>query len=150
MGAAYSAACEESIGRHSVCSSGCMEEVEGTKNVWTILSDTGFEIWVVLCGARSWTRWSFCVPSNSGYTMFLWFCGANLTLLPFGVSCCRELPPYFLQNLLLLPAAFTVASCCFHCSSWPYLCHHCPASAIASSKPSSSISLIGKVSVEGT
>jgi len=28
---------------------------------------------VVLCGASGWTQWAFCVPSNSGYSMVLWF-----------------------------------------------------------------------------
>jgi len=30
-------------------------------------------VWVVLCGARGWTRWSLWAPSNSGYSMVRWF-----------------------------------------------------------------------------
>ena len=26
------------------------------KGVWTMLSDIGFDFWVVLCGARSWSQ----------------------------------------------------------------------------------------------
>ena len=29
------------------------------------------EFWVVLCGARSWTRWSLWVPSNLEYSVIL-------------------------------------------------------------------------------
>lgn len=29
--------------------------------------------WVVLCGDRSWTRWSLSVPSNLRYSMIQWF-----------------------------------------------------------------------------
>jgi len=29
-----------------------------TTSIWTVLSDTRFEFWVVPCGARSWTPWS--------------------------------------------------------------------------------------------
>lgn len=32
-----------------------------------------FEFWVVLSGARSWTQWSFRIPSNLGYSIILWF-----------------------------------------------------------------------------
>jgi len=27
-----------------------------SRSIWTVLSDIGFECWVVLCRARSWTR----------------------------------------------------------------------------------------------
>ena len=40
-------------------------------NVWTALSDIGFEFWAVLCGDRSWTRWSFWVPSSLGHSVLL-------------------------------------------------------------------------------
>lgn len=28
------------------------------RSVWIMPSDGGFGFWVVVCGARSWTRWS--------------------------------------------------------------------------------------------
>ena len=36
-------------------------------SVWALLLDRGFGFWVVLCGSRSWTRWSLWVLSNSGF-----------------------------------------------------------------------------------
>ena len=39
---------------------------------WATLSDIGFEFWVVLNGAGSWTRWLSWVASNTGYSMSLW------------------------------------------------------------------------------
>lgn len=27
--------------------------------------------WLMLCGAKSWTRWSLWVPSSGGYSMIL-------------------------------------------------------------------------------
>lgn len=39
--------------------------------IWTVLSDSGFEFWVVLCEGRSWTR-SVWVPSNLRYFMIQW------------------------------------------------------------------------------
>ena len=44
---------------------------QSSRSIWTMLSDIGFEFWVALCGARSWTWWSLWVPSNSGYSMIL-------------------------------------------------------------------------------
>ena len=38
-----------------------------SRSIWTVLSDTEFEFWAVLCGARSWTQWSSWVPSNLAY-----------------------------------------------------------------------------------
>ena len=35
-----------------------------------MLSDTGFDFWVVLCGARGGTQWSL---PNSGYAMVIGF-----------------------------------------------------------------------------
>ena len=32
-------------------------------------SDMGSDFWVLLCEARSWTRWSLWIPSNSGYSV---------------------------------------------------------------------------------
>jgi len=29
-----------------------------SRSVWRMPSDIGFEFWVVLCGAGSWTQWS--------------------------------------------------------------------------------------------
>jgi len=44
-----------------------------SRGVWTMLSNiTAFECWVVLCGGRSWTRWSSWVPSKLGYPVSLW------------------------------------------------------------------------------
>lgn len=31
------------------------------------------DFWMVLCKAMTWSPWSMCVPSNSGYFMILWF-----------------------------------------------------------------------------
>ena len=45
------------------------------RSTWTALSDIGFEFWMVLCGARSWTYWFLWVLSNLGYSMILWFQG---------------------------------------------------------------------------
>lgn len=42
-----------------------------SRSGWTALSGIGFEFQVILCGAWHWTRWSFWVPSNSGYSMIL-------------------------------------------------------------------------------
>lgn len=41
-------------------------------SVWTTLSNTGFEFWVVLCAASSWTWRALYITSNSGYSMILW------------------------------------------------------------------------------
>jgi len=43
----------------------------------TPLSEVGFEFWLVLCEARSWTCGSLWVPSSSGYSMILWFCDSK-------------------------------------------------------------------------
>jgi len=44
-----------------------------SRSVWATLSDIGFGLWVVLCGAWSWTPWSLRVYSNSRYSVILWF-----------------------------------------------------------------------------
>ena len=43
-----------------------------TPNIWIVVLDTGFGIWVVLFRARSGTQWSLWVPFNSGYSRILW------------------------------------------------------------------------------
>lgn len=42
------------------------------KSIWAMFSDIGIEFCVVLCGVRSWTQWSLCVPSNPGESMIPW------------------------------------------------------------------------------
>jgi len=42
-------------------------------------SDIRFKFWVVLCGARIGSQWSLWVPSNSEYSVVLWFC----SMIPF-------------------------------------------------------------------
>ena len=49
-----------------------------SRTVWTVLTDTGFEFWMVLCGAGSWTQWSLGVLSSWGYSAILWFCAKPL------------------------------------------------------------------------
>lgn len=34
-----------------------------------MLSDTGFDLLVVLCGGRGWTPWSLCDPTNMRYSI---------------------------------------------------------------------------------
>jgi len=46
------------------------ELARNSRSMWTTLSHTAW-FWVVLCGARSWTRGSSQVPSNSGYSRIL-------------------------------------------------------------------------------
>lgn len=50
--------------------SGHGPESQSSGSVWTLLSDIGFEFWVVLCGAKSWTR-SLWVPYNPAYSVIL-------------------------------------------------------------------------------
>jgi len=40
-------------------------------SIWTALSYMWSDFWMVLCGARSWTRWSSWVPFNLGYPMMM-------------------------------------------------------------------------------
>lgn len=47
-------------------------------SIWRLLSEIGFEFWMVLCGARGCTQWSFCIPSNSGDSLF---CDFSATFL---------------------------------------------------------------------
>lgn len=35
-----------------------------SRSAWTALSEGGYEIWMVLCGARGWTQWSLQASSN--------------------------------------------------------------------------------------
>jgi len=44
-----------------------------SRGVWTLLSDMGFEFWVVLYGDGSWTQLYLWVLSNLAYSMTLWF-----------------------------------------------------------------------------
>lgn len=44
-----------------------------SRSVWTTLSVVWSYFWVVLCETRSRTWWSLWVPSNSGFSMILWF-----------------------------------------------------------------------------
>ena len=43
-----------------------------SRNIWTVLSDIGFDFRVVLRGARSWTQWRLWDSSTSGYSVILW------------------------------------------------------------------------------
>ena len=43
-----------------------------SRSIWTALSDIGFECWMVLYGARSWTQWSLLVPSNLRFSVILY------------------------------------------------------------------------------
>jgi len=49
--------------------SGHGPKCRGSRSVRTMLSDTGFGFWQVLCGDRGWTWWSLWVSSNSGYSV---------------------------------------------------------------------------------
>lgn len=52
-------------------------------------------VWVVLCGAGSWARWSLCVLSNSGQPVTLWFLGVPsryYTECSAPLSCARKPP----------------------------------------------------------
>lgn len=56
----------------------CMAKVtapncQSLRRFWKIPSETEFEFWVVLCWARSWTSWSLWAPSNSGYSVILFY-----------------------------------------------------------------------------
>lgn len=42
-----------------------------SRKVWTMLSDAGFDLMVVLCGAKSWALRSLWVPSSLGYSVIL-------------------------------------------------------------------------------
>lgn len=46
----------------------CCWDCHSSRSVWTMISNIRFDLWVVLCEARSWTQ-SLGVPSNSGYVM---------------------------------------------------------------------------------
>jgi len=48
-------------------------QAAGVQGAFGQCSNTGFEIWVVLCRARSWTQWSLWFPSDSGYSVVVWF-----------------------------------------------------------------------------
>lgn len=37
---------------------------QSSRRAWTTLSDIGLELWLALCGARSWTCWFSCNPSK--------------------------------------------------------------------------------------
>ena len=43
-----------------------------------------YRVWVVLCAARSWTRWSLWVSSNLGYSVILRYEEEGLMLQPCG------------------------------------------------------------------
>lgn len=45
------------------------------RNVWMMLSDIGFDFWVVLCEARSWIWWSSWFLWE--YAVNLWFCDSK-------------------------------------------------------------------------
>jgi len=57
----------------ALAAQGSGHSCQSSGSLWTTLSDTGFECWAALCGARGWTLWSLCVPSNLGYSAILWF-----------------------------------------------------------------------------
>lgn len=40
-----------------------------------MFSEIQFELWVVLCGAMSWTQ-SLLILSNAGYSVSLWYYNA--------------------------------------------------------------------------
>jgi len=45
------------------------------RNIWMMLSDIGFDFWVVLCEARSWIWWSSWFLWE--YAVNLWFCDSK-------------------------------------------------------------------------
>jgi len=49
-------------------------------------------VWVVLCGARGWTRWSLWVPSNSGWFYDKHRAAEQLAALQTAL-CLRDAPP---------------------------------------------------------
>ena len=44
---------------------------QSSRNIWTTFSNIWSNIWVVLCGAGSWTQWFLWVPSNLGYSIII-------------------------------------------------------------------------------
>lgn len=58
---------EQAPQSRAVTAPGC----RSLRSVWTMFSDVGFEFWVVLRGARGWTRRSLWIPSHSGYCVLL-------------------------------------------------------------------------------
>ena len=59
-----------------------------SRNVWTVLSDIGFEFWVPLCGAGSWSQGSIRVPSNFGYSISLWFYDSFYHITLININTC--------------------------------------------------------------
>lgn len=54
---------------------------QSSRDVWTALSDTLSNCWVILCRARIWAWWPLWVPSNSGYFMILWLWSVTVQIL---------------------------------------------------------------------
>lgn len=50
---------------------------QSSRNIWTVLSDIGFESWVVLWGVGSWNQWSLWVPSNLRYSTIVSLSGGQ-------------------------------------------------------------------------
>lgn len=56
---------------------GMVPSCKSSRSISVVLSDIGFEFWMVLCGSGSWTPWSIWVLSNSN---ILWFQNIYCTL----------------------------------------------------------------------
>jgi len=69
---------------------------QSLKNIWTMLWDTLFEFWAILCGAGGWTQRSLWVPSNSEYSLDPWFCDEMST--PASTSNTTGLHSYVLPH----------------------------------------------------
>ena len=59
-----------------------------------MLSDMEFECWVVLRGARGWTRRSLWVPSNSGYSEINFKNILQTSIMWLKASCLQFLVQY--------------------------------------------------------
>jgi len=53
-----------------------------SRSVWTAGSERWLNFPVVLCGARSWTRWPLWVPSSSGCSVILWSWSSPISAHP--------------------------------------------------------------------
>jgi len=54
------------------------EASQSSSSVWTALLDIWSDFWVVLCGARGWTQWSFWVFSSLGFSDSMLDTGADI------------------------------------------------------------------------
>lgn len=83
----------------------CIKEVpsfQSSRSFWTVHSDVWSDCCMVLCRARSCIQWSLWVPSNSGYSMVLYFNMLSyiqvllpLALLPYATEKSVSMPPLF-------------------------------------------------------